>query len=235
MKISCPCKFYVWLEQRSRIACWPAWKMRFWCERCKNWHTSNGWYSLAREARCGWMWSSFSSTAAGRWMVRSHQASSGRKMYDHAAERARRWGGVAWRRTSAGWAVGLLDVMVPVTGQIDNSETETSWCAVLSYFTVKVLSKWCNWLSQSKHLGEQSCGVPQHCLALRSSLWLWGCRLLSFQDLNLRTSWWWIPCCVLCSQWPECWSPCCYRSTAHHLVKHKKLRFLNESDFAKTA
>lgn len=35
---------------------------------------------LAREARCGWMWSSLSSTAAGRWMVRSHQASSGRKM-----------------------------------------------------------------------------------------------------------------------------------------------------------
>lgn len=35
---------------------------------------------LAREARCGWMWSSLSSTAAGRWMVKSHQASSGRKM-----------------------------------------------------------------------------------------------------------------------------------------------------------
>lgn len=46
-------------------------------------------------------------------MVRSHQASSGRKMYDQAAERARRCGGVACRSTSAGCAVGLLEVMVP--------------------------------------------------------------------------------------------------------------------------
>lgn len=70
------------------------------------------------------MWSSFNSTAAGRWMVRSHQASSGRKMYDQAAERARRWGGVAWRRTSAGCAVGLLDVIVPVKGQTDHRVDE---------------------------------------------------------------------------------------------------------------
>lgn len=70
-------------------------------------------HSLASEARWGCMWTSFRSTAAGRCTVRSHQASSGRKMYDQAAERARRCGGVAWSSTSAGWAVGLLEVMVP--------------------------------------------------------------------------------------------------------------------------
>lgn len=46
-------------------------------------------------------------------MVRSHQASSGKNMYDHAAERARLWGGVACNSTSAGWAVGLLEVIEP--------------------------------------------------------------------------------------------------------------------------
>lgn len=34
-------------------------------------------------------------------------------MYDHAADRALLCGGVACNSTSAGWAVGLLEVMEP--------------------------------------------------------------------------------------------------------------------------
>lgn len=45
--------------------------------------------------------------------MRSHQASSGKNIYDHAADRARLWGGVACNSTSAGWAVGLLEVIEP--------------------------------------------------------------------------------------------------------------------------